>query len=71
MEQEPGIFEEPSLFVSVHGACGGLTGDAEPPTRAGYRLWIVCSCGAGFKRVVTPERAGYDLVHSTLPVLPN
>jgi hypothetical protein len=53
-------------FVTSHGSCGSLTGDASAPSRNGYLLWVRCSCGMVFERWVTPEAAEFDLVRSRL-----
>ncbi|HYB43156.1 MAG TPA: hypothetical protein VEL75_15360 [Candidatus Methylomirabilis sp.] len=50
-----GVYSELRGFVLVHRDCGPLRGDAEPETSTGYRLSVVCACGARFDRWVTAE----------------
>lgn len=64
--EHQGIFEDLEEFVTLHAACGTLTGSADVPTPEGYRLWITCSCGMLFERWVTPEAAEHDLLRSRL-----
>jgi hypothetical protein len=65
------LVSEIENFVARHGRCGGLVGDATPPTEAGYCLWIACSCGARLEHWVTPEAAERDLIYTRLGVFPN
>jgi hypothetical protein len=53
-------------FVTRHRPCGQLTGDAPEPAGDGYTVTVSCSCGAEFRRWVTPEDAGRDRVLSDL-----
>jgi hypothetical protein len=58
-------------FVQAHRGHGVLRGDAEPPTAAGYRLWVACPCGARFERWVIESDAEADLLRSALMAFEN
>jgi len=45
--------------------------NAGPPTVNGYRLLVVCGCGAEFKRWVTLNDADEDLLKSALLAFEN
>jgi hypothetical protein len=64
-------FPDLEQFVDTHRACGDLTSDVGELTGAGYRVQLVCSCGAAFARWVTPEIADDDLLRSGLLTFPN
>jgi hypothetical protein len=50
-----GIYAEVRDSVLAHRACTGpRQADAGVPTVVGYRLFVVCGCGAEFSRWVTP-----------------
>lgn len=66
-----GLTDDLEQYVTLHRACGRLTGNAMPPTPDGYLIWIACPCGARFERWVTPEAAVEDLLRSSLMALPN
>jgi hypothetical protein len=53
-----GVYAEVREFVLAHRPCAGPRhADAGPPTVNGYRLIVVCGCGAEFKRWVTLDDA--------------
>lgn len=62
----PGVYTDLRDFVMAHRACGQPTGDADPLTPAGYRVWARCPCGARFERWVTADDAEADLLRSAL-----
>jgi hypothetical protein len=67
-----GIYAELRGFVLAHRRCSGPRhANAGPATEAGYRLFVICGCGAEFKRWVTPEEANEDLLRSTLLAFEN
>jgi hypothetical protein len=45
--------------------------DQQRRTDTGYRVQLVCSCGAAFERWVTPDAADRDLLRSRLLAFPN
>ncbi len=61
-----GFFPTVEVFVLAHRLCGQGTWTAPPPTPKGYRLRIVCPCGAVFDCWITPEAAEGDLLHTSL-----
>ena len=59
----PGVYVDLRGFVLAHRPCAGRRHtNAGPPTVGGYRLSVVCGCGQGFTRWVTPEDADEDLL---------
>ena len=60
------VYRELRGFVLHHRQCGVLRGDAEAPAATGFRLWIVCPCGARFERWIAPEDAEANLLRSEL-----
>jgi hypothetical protein len=60
------LYARLEAFVAAHRSCGAIVGDADEPTPPGYRLWLRCSCGAGFEAWVTPTDAASDLVSSRM-----
>jgi hypothetical protein len=66
-----GVYSELRSFVLAHRGCDELRGDADPLTPAGYRLWVACSCGARFERLVIEDDAEADLLRSTLLAFEN
>jgi hypothetical protein len=66
-----GIFEETQTFIKDHQPCGRIVGGVHPPTVEGYRVRMVCACGDKLDRWVTLEDAEYDLIYTSLLVLPN
>jgi hypothetical protein len=50
---------------------GHRRANAGPPTVNGYRLPVVCGCGAEFKRRVTLHDADEDLLRSALLAFEN
>ena len=65
------MFKDLERFVTVHRPCGELAGDVGELTDTGYRVQLVCSCGATFERWVTSETADQDLLRSRLLAFPN
>ena len=61
-----GVYAEVQGFALQHRHCGQPVFDAEPPTLAGYQLWIQCPCGARLERLVTSDDAEADLLRSAL-----
>jgi len=53
---------EVEAFAARHRACGELTGDATEPILTGYRVVILCPCGARFDRWITPGETTGDVV---------
>lgn len=67
-----GVYAEVRDFVLAHRACAGpRQANAGAPTVAGYRLFVVCGCGAESKRWVTLDHADKDLLKSALLALEN
>ena len=67
-----GVYAEVRDFVLAHRACAGPRhANAGPPTMNGYRLLVVCGCGAEFKRWVTHNDADEDLLKSALLAFEN
>ena len=67
-----GIYAELRGFALAHRRCPGPRhANAGPTTTTGYRLFVVCGCGAEFKRWVTPEEADGDLLRSALLAFEN
>lgn len=52
-----GIYAELRGFVLAHRSCGVLRGNRDGRDTSGYRLWIICPCGARFERWVTADDA--------------
>jgi hypothetical protein len=67
-----GVYAELRGFVLAHRPCAGSRhANAGPPTVDGYRLLVVCGCGAEFKRWVTLDDADEDLLKSALLAFEN
>ena len=67
-----GVYAEVRDFVLAHRPCAGPRyAHAEPPTVSGYRLIVVCGCGAELKRWVTLDAADEDLLRSALLAFEN
>jgi hypothetical protein len=67
-----GVYAEVRDFVLTHRPCAGpRQAKAGPPTVSGYRLIVVCGCGAEFKRRVTLDDADEDLLRSALLAFEN
>jgi hypothetical protein len=67
-----GVYAEVRDFVLAHRSCAGSRhANAGPPTVDGYRLIVVCGCGAEFKRWVTLDDADEDLLRSALLAFEN
>ena len=68
----PGVYADLRGFVLAHRPCPGPRhANVGPPTANGYRLLVVCGCGAEFKRWVTLSDADEDLLKSTLLAFEN
>jgi hypothetical protein len=65
------MFLDLERFVTAHRCCGKLTSGVGELTDTGYRVQLVCSCGAAFERWVTPAAADRDLLRSRLLAFPN
>ncbi len=65
------LFTDLEHFVHVHRPHGDTTWWAGSPSLDGYRVRLLCPCGAVFSRWVTPEMAEYDLLKSGLPAFEN
>jgi hypothetical protein len=65
------MFRDLERFVAGHRPCGELRSDVGELMEAGYRVQLVCSCGAAFERWVTPDAADRDLLRSRLLAFPN
>ncbi len=61
-----GVYAELRGFVLTHRSCGVLRGDHDQEGPGGYRLWIICLCGARFERQLVPDDADADLLRSAL-----
>ena len=62
-----GVYAEVRDFVLTHRSCAGPRhASGGPPTVSGYRLVVVCGCGAEFKRWVTLDDTDEDLLRSAL-----
>jgi hypothetical protein len=58
--------------VLAHRTCTGpRQATAGAPNVAGYRLFVMCGCGAEFKRWVTLDDADEDLLRSALLAFEN
>ena len=68
-----GLIALPALRVvaGVRRARGPRHATAGPPTVNGYRLSVVCGCGAEFNRWVTLNDADEDLLKSALLAFEN
>ena len=67
-----GVYAEVRDFVLAHRTCVGLRqAKAGVPTVAGYRLLVVCGCGAEYKRWVTLDEADEHLLKSALLAFEN
>jgi hypothetical protein len=66
-----GLFDEIQSFMAAHKLCGRLSGVVATPSSEGYSVDVRCQCGKAFRRWVTAEAAGYDLIYSTLLCNPN
>jgi hypothetical protein len=64
-----GVYAEVREFVLARA--GPRQANAGPPTVSGYRLVVVCGCGAEFKRWVTLDDADEDLLRSALLAFEN
>jgi len=63
----PGVYADLSGFVLAHRLCPGpCHANAGPTAVNGYRLLVVCGCGAEFNRWVTLNDADEDLMKSAL-----
>ena len=63
----PGVYADLRGFVLAHRPCtGSRHANAGPPTVNGYRLSVVCGCGAEFNRWVMLNDADEDLLKSAL-----
>ena len=60
-----GVYAELRGFVLTHRTCGVLRGNREEAP-AGYRLWIVCECGARFERRLAEGDAEEAVLRSAL-----
>ena len=68
----PGVYADLRGFVLAPRPCTGPRhANAGPPTVGGYRLIVVCGCGAEFKRWVTLDEADEDLLRSALLAFEN
>jgi hypothetical protein len=68
----PGVHTELCAFVLAHRPCPGPRhANAGAPTVTGYRLLVVCGCGAEFKRWVILNDADEDLLKSALVAFEN
>lgn len=61
-----GVYAELRGFVLAHRACGVLRGNREGKGASGYRLWIVCPCGARFERLITSDDAEAERLEAAL-----
>jgi hypothetical protein len=67
-----GVYAEVRDFVLARRPCAGPRhSTVGPPTVNGYRLSVVCRCGAEFKRWVTLDDADEDLLKSALLAFEN
>jgi len=63
----PGVYADLRGFVLAPRPCTGPRhANAGPPTVGGYRLIVVCGCGAEFNRWVTLDDTDEDLLKSAL-----
>ena len=68
----PGVYADLRGFVLAHRPCRNpRLATAGPPTVNGYRLSVVCGCGAEFNRWVTLNDADEDLLKSALLAFEN
>ncbi|MBI2217275.1 MAG: hypothetical protein HYU51_08260 [Candidatus Rokubacteria bacterium] len=64
-----GAFVDLQRFINDHRTCGTdpvAVDTPEPPTREGYRLRALCTCGAVLDRWVSPADARHDFIFTTL-----
>lgn len=67
-----GVYAELRGFAIVHRQGDGPRhANTGSMTEAGYRLFVICGCGAEFKRWMNPDEASDDLVRSTLLAFEN
>ena len=67
-----GVYADLRDFVLAHRTCAGSRhANAGPPTVDGYRVSVVCGCGAEFKRWVTLDDADEGLLKSALLAFEN
>jgi hypothetical protein len=66
-----GVYSDLRDFAARHRGCGQPTGDADPLTPGGYRVWARCPCGARVERWVTAADAEADLLRSALLAFEN
>jgi len=50
-----GVYAELRGFVLTHRECGVLRGATKPTDGGGFRLAVVCPCGARFGRSVSAK----------------
>jgi hypothetical protein len=67
-----GVYAELRGFILAHRTCAGSRhANAGSPTVDGYRLLVVCGCGAELKRWVTLDDADEDLLRPALLAFEN
>jgi hypothetical protein len=68
----PGVYADFRGFVLAHRPCTGPRHtSAGAPAVNGYRLLVVCGCGAEFKRWVTLNDTDEDLLKAALLAFEN
>src|SRR5260370_28076387 len=71
-DETMGVYAEVRDFDPTHRPCAGpRQANAGPPTVSGYRLIVVCGCGAEIKRWVALDDADEDLLRPALTALAN
>jgi hypothetical protein len=71
-DEAMGVYADLRNFVLAHRTCAGSRhANAGPPTVDGYRVSVVCGCGAELKRRVTLDDADEDLLKSALLAFEN
>lgn len=61
-----GVYAELRGFVLAHRSCGVLRGNRDGQTASGYRLWIICPCGARFERLITSDDGEAERLEAAL-----
>ena len=63
-----GVYAELRGFVLTHRECGVLRGATKELPGGGFRLAVVCPCGARFGRSVSPQDPEAERLREELAV---
>jgi hypothetical protein len=61
-----GVYAELRGFVLTHRECGVLRGATKELPGGGFRLAVICECGARFARSVSPQDPEADRLQAAL-----